>query len=870
MFKYIAKKIFGTRNDRVIKELQPIVDAINSLELEISKLSDDELQEKTKEFKNRIKNGQSLDDVLVEAFAVVREASKRTIGLRHFDVQLMGGVILHRGKIAEMRTGEGKTLVATLPVYLNSLTCEGVHVVTVNDYLAKRDSEWMGPIFKFLGLTVGLVQHDVPQRLKKEAYNCDVTYITNNELGFDYLRDNMVVRKEDRVLRKLNYAIIDEVDSILIDEARTPLIISGAAEQSTDKYYTINKIVGLLKGRFVTDEEQIAAKHKSEDLGIGYDYLMEEKNQTVSLTAEGVSKCERILGVENLYNDIESEWVHHINQALRAHNFFKKDVEYVVKDNEIIIVDEFTGRLMPGRRWSDGLHQAIEAKENVKIAEENQTLASITFQNFFKMYNKLAGMTGTALTEADEFYEIYKLDVVEVPTNQPVSREDFTDVIYKTQKEKLNAIVEDIIENRKKSRPILVGTKSIEKSEQLSALLKKRGIPHQVLNAKFHEMEANIISQAGRKGAVTIATNMAGRGTDIVLGGNPCDAEEAKFVKEAGGLYILGAERHDSRRIDNQLRGRAGRQGDPGASRFYISLDDDLMRLFGSERISFFMNAGLEDGQDIQHPWISKAIETAQKRVEAMNFDIRKQLLEFDNVMNKQREVVYKQRDILLFSEDLTEDICSIIDDTVEAVFDRFVPANVYPEEWDLLGLLNWIKLTTNEADINDLEYCREYPINGLKDHLKELLEELYVKKIKDIPKEILVEAQKFIMLQIADNCWKENLYNLDQLKKGIGLRAYGQKDPIREYQQESFNMFINMINRIKQETFEYLFKANIYEHLMICKEQDYDLVNNLFDLDEVKNEKNSASNASLLDKIGRNDLCPCGSGKKYKKCCGQ
>lgn len=870
MFKYIAKKIFGTRNDRVIKELQPIVDTVNALESNISSLSDAELKGKTLEFKHRIKEGATLDDILAEAFAVVREASKRSIGLRHFDVQIMGGVILHRGKIAEMRTGEGKTLVATLPVYLNALTGDGVHVVTVNDYLAKRDSEWMGPVFQFLGLTVGLVQHDVTQKNKKEAYNCDVTYITNNELGFDYLRDNMVIRKEDRALRKLNYAIIDEVDSILVDEARTPLIISGSAEQSTDKYYTINKIIPLLKGRFVSDEEQIKAKHDNQDLSIGFDFLMDEKNQTVSLTNEGVAKCEKILGVENLYNDIESEWVHHIIQALRAHNFFKRDVEYVVKNNEIMIVDEFTGRLMPGRRWSDGLHQAIEAKENVKIAEENQTLASITFQNYFRMYKKLAGMTGTALTEADEFFEIYKLDVVEIPTNKPVSREDFTDVIYKTQKEKLNAIVEDIIENRKKGRPMLVGTKSIEKSEQLSSLLKTRGIPHQVLNAKFHEMEANIISQAGRKGAVTIATNMAGRGTDIVLGGNPCDQEEAQAVKDAGGLYIIGTERHDSRRIDNQLRGRAGRQGDPGASRFYISLDDDLMRLFGSERIAFFMNAGLEDGQDIQHPWISKAIETAQKRVEAMNFDVRKQLLEFDNVMNKQREVVYKQRDLLLFSDDLMDDICGIIDDVVESAFEIYIPAKVYPEAWDIDALSKWIKLSTNES-LENLEYCREYPLSGFKDHLKDLLEDAYTKKNKDIPKDVLLDAQKFIMLQVVDNCWKENLYNLDQLKKGIGLRAYGQKDPIREYQQESFNMFMNMINRIKQETFEYLFKANMHEHIMIRKEEKaYNLINDLFDLSDSPDATASKNNANHLDKIGRNDLCPCGSGKKYKKCCGQ
>lgn len=875
MLKYFARKIFGTKNERLIKSLNPLVDAINLLENDLSFLSDDDLKLKTDYFKNRIKDGATLDDILVEAFALVREASKRTIGLRHFDVQMMGGIMLHRGNIAEMRTGEGKTLVATLPVYLNSLTGEGVHVVTVNDYLAKRDSEWMGPVFKFLGLSVGVVEHDTHQSQKKAAYNCDVTYITNNELGFDYLRDNMVTRKEDRVLRKLNYAIIDEVDSILVDEARTPLIISGATDQSTDKYYTINKIIPMLKGRFVTDDEEIAAKHQKIDLSIGYDFLMNEKSQTVSLTVEGVSKCERILGIDNLYNDVESEWVHHIIQALRAYNFFKKDVDYVSKNNEIIIVDEFTGRLMPGRRWSDGLHQAIEAKENVQIAQENQTLASITFQNYFRMYNKLSGMTGTAITEADEFFEIYKLDVVEIPTNKDVLRKDFADVIYKTQKEKFNAIVEDIIENRKKGRPILVGTKSIEKSEQLSAILKTRGVPHQVLNAKFHEMEANIISQAGSRGTVTIATNMAGRGTDIVLGGNPCSKEDADFVKDAGGLYIIGTERHDSRRIDNQLRGRAGRQGDPGESKFYISLEDDLMRLFGSDKITSLMNFGLADGEEIQHPWISKAIEVAQKRVESMNFDVRKQLLEFDNVMNKQREVVYKQRDLLLFSEDLSSEVSSILEDTVDVVFDQFIPQKGYQEAWDIDGLLNWLNQNINDFSILDLEYAREYPRHGFKDHLKELLGNFYNNKYKAIRKDVLLDAQKLIMMQVVDNCWKENLYNLDQLKKGIGLRAYGQKDPIMEYKQESFNMFINMINRIKQETFEYLFKADIASHAIKdnSDNSDYSLVEGLLFGNDINGAVNinaqNLKNSRLLDKVGRNDSCPCGSGRKYKKCCG-
>ncbi|MDR0676991.1 MAG: preprotein translocase subunit SecA [Elusimicrobiota bacterium] len=866
MIKYIIKKFFGTRNSRVISSLQPIVNKINSFEYSFSKLSDEYLQSKTIEFKSRLENGETLDDILPEAFAVVREASKRTIGLRHFDVQIMGGIILHKGKIAEMKTGEGKTLVATLPVYLNALTGEGVHIVTVNDYLAKRDSEWMRPIFEFLGLSVGLIQHDMRSIIKKEAYKCDLTYITNNELGFDYLRDNMVIRKEDRVLRKLNFAIIDEVDSILIDEARTPLIISGAAEKSTDKYYTINKIVPLLKGKFVSEEEQIDAKYKNEDLSKGYDYLVDEKNHNISLTSDGILKCEKILNIENLYNDMESEWVHHIVQALKAHNLFKRDVDYVVKDNEIIIVDEFTGRLMPGRRWSDGLHQAVEAKENVAIAEENQTLATITFQNFFRMYSKLAGMTGTALTEAEEFYEIYKLDVVEIPTNKPTIREDFTDVIYKSEREKYNAIMKDIIENRKNGRPVLVGTKSIEKSEYLSSLLKKKGVPHQVLNAKYHEQEANIIAQAGRKNTVTIATNMAGRGTDIVLGGNPLNDDEAEIVKNLGGLYIIGTERHDSRRIDNQLRGRSGRQGDAGATRFYISLEDDLMRLFGTDKTSLFTKLGLEEGQDIQHPWISKAIASAQKRVEGMNFDIRKQLIEFDNVMNKQREVVYKQRDMLLFAENLDTAVNDVIDDVVESVIDTYIPSKAYPEEWNLKGLCDWININAN-SDIDTLEEFREYQRDGIINSIKELLYEIYSQKIKELSKNIVLEIQRIVLLQVVDICWKEHLYNLDQLRKGIGFRAYGQKDPILEYKNEAYKLFLAMIQRIKTTSFEYIFKADMTRKILIDEKDDFEMVK---ELSNEKKKNNFSQQRLKINKIGRNDICPCGSGKKYKKCCGK
>jgi preprotein translocase subunit SecA len=605
-------------------------------------------------------------------------------------------------------------------------------------------------------------------------------------------------------------------------------------------------------------------------LTLGYDYIVDEKNHNVSLTNEGVLKCEKILGVENLYNDMESEWVHHIVQALKAHNLFKKDVDYVVKDNEIIIVDEFTGRLMPGRRWSDGLHQAIEAKENVEIAEENQTLATITFQNFFRMYNKLAGMTGTALTEAEEFFEIYKLDVVEVPTNKSVSRQDFTDVIYRTEREKYNAIIKDIAENRKIGRPILVGTKSIEKSEYLSSLLKKSGIPHQVLNAKYHEQEANIISQAGRKGNVTIATNMAGRGTDIVLGGNPVNEEESQIVKSAGGLYIIGTERHDSRRIDNQLRGRAGRQGDPGASRFYISLEDDLMRLFGTDKSALFSKLGLEEGQDIQHPWISKAIASAQRRVEGMNFDIRKQLIEFDNVMNKQREVVYKQRDVLLFADNLESAVDDIIEDVVEMAIDEYIPLKSYPEQWDMKGLCSWININTN-SEIDDLEECKNYPREGVLTSIKDLLKEIYSEKKKDMPQELILELQRVILLQVVDNCWKEHLYNLDQLRKVIGFRAYGQKDPVLEYKNEAFKMFVSMINRIKQSSFEYIFKTDMSKTILVDRNESVYEEDNLngkvFDRNE---HGNIGQDSHKLDKIGRNDLCPCGSGKKFKKCCGQ
>ncbi|MBI4057278.1 MAG: preprotein translocase subunit SecA, partial [Elusimicrobia bacterium] len=676
-------RLFGTKSQRDLKRLAPLLQVINSLESSLTPLEDQALRAKTQEFRNRLADGATLDDILPEAFAVVREASRRAIGLRHFDVQILGGMVLHQGKISEMKTGEGKTLVATLSIYLNALNGKGVHLVTVNDYLAKRDCGWMGPIFEFLGMTVGYVQHDMDNAIRRQMYACDVTYVTNNELGFDYLRDNMVVRVEDRVLKPLNYAIVDEVDSILIDEARTPLIISGPAEESTDKYAIIDRVIPSLKVRFVTEKEEIQSKYTGEDLGKGFDAIIDEKSHTATLTDQGISKCEKLLGIGNLYDDVQSEWVHHITQALRAHHLYHRDVDYVVKDGEVVIVDEFTGRLMPGRRWSEGLHQAVEAKEHLPIKEENQTLATITFQNFFKMYKKLAGMTGPAMTEAQEFWEIYKLDVVEIPTNRSMVRMDFPDLVYRTEREKFNAIVAEIEEWWKKGRPVLVGTRSIEKSEKLSAMLRPKGIPHQVLNAKYHEMEAQIIAQAGKKAAVTIATNMAGRGTDIILGGNPADLGEQKQVVELEGLHVLGTERHESRRIDNQLRGRCARQGDPGSSRYYLSLEDELMRLFGSDRLSTIMEKlGMEEGEVIESRLVSHQIQSAQRRVEAQNFDIRKQLLDYDKVMNLQREAVYGLRNEILDGKDVSERILQMIEESLDEKLDLWAPQDAHSQTW--------------------------------------------------------------------------------------------------------------------------------------------------------------------------------------------
>jgi len=869
MITKLIEALIGTKSERDLKKLKPIVEIINSFEDKISKLKDEELKNKTIEFKERLKNGETLDDILPEAFACVREASKRTIGLRHYDVQLIGGIVLHQGRIAEMKTGEGKTLVATLPSYLNALEGKGVHVVTVNDYLAKRDASWMGPIHNFLGLSVGYIQHDMTHEERQKMYACDITYITNNELGFDYLRDNMVIDKNEKVLRGLNYAIVDEVDSILIDEARTPLIISGPAEESTEKYYIVNRIVPMLKVRFITEKEEIEAKRTGEDLGKGYDAIIDEKNHNVVLTEEGVAKCEKMLGVSNIYDDVSAEWVHHITQALRAHHLFKRDVEYVVKDGEIIIVDEFTGRLMPGRRWSDGLHQAIEAKEHLRIKEENQTLATITFQNFFKLYKKLAGMTGTAKTESAEFLEIYKLDVVEIPPNKLCIRKDYPDRVYRTEREKYNAIVAEIEERWKKGQPLLVGTRSIEKSEKLSSMLRNKGIPHQVLNAKYHEMEAQIIAQAGRKGTVTIATNMAGRGTDIILGGNPPDEENQKYVISVGGLHVIGTERHESRRIDNQLRGRCARQGDPGSSVFYVSLEDELMRLFGSEKISVIMGKlGMQEGEVIESRIITRQIENAQKRVEAMNFDTRKHILDYDNVMNKQRQAIYELRDMILEGIDIEERVKKIIEESFEEHLKEYADPQKSYQLWDIENLNIYLKRTFGFI----YEQDKNSPITNfdfLKENILEKVWQIFEKRRKDFTDRGVdfKEMQRVLLLQIIDHNWKNHLYELDHLKKGVFLRAYGQKDPLIEYQKESYAMFERMLNKVRELMVEYIFKMQLPPRISkpVQNQQNKDEKNNK------KNEEQKPQQPTILNKkIGRNDPCPCGSGKKYKKCCGK
>ncbi|MBU2549636.1 MAG: preprotein translocase subunit SecA [Proteobacteria bacterium] len=836
MIGRLLKKVVGTKNDRELKRLSPLVDQVRSFEPGLRRLSDEVLRSKTKEFKEKLDQGADLDDILPEAFAAVREASLRVLGQRHFDVQVLGGIVLHQGKIAEMKTGEGKTLAATLPVYLNALTGRGCHVVTVNDYLARRDSEWMGTIYRFLGLDVGVIVHGLDDEQRRQAYHADVTYGTNNEFGFDYLRDNMKFSLQDYVQRDYHFAIVDEVDSILIDEARTPLIISGPAEESTELYYRLNRVIPRLK--------------KDED------YTIDEKARAAVMTEEGVARAEQIIGVENLYDPKSMEVLHHLNQALKAHALFARDVDYIVKEGQVIIVDEFTGRLMPGRRYSDGLHQALEAKEGVHIENENQTLASITFQNFFRMYDKLAGMTGTADTEAAEFAKIYKLDVVVIPTHKDMIRKDHPDVVYRTEREKFEAVADEIEELNTAGQPVLVGTISIQKSELVSKMLKVRGIRHEVLNAKHHEKEAQIVAQAGQMGSVTISTNMAGRGTDIVLG---------EGVPDLGGLHILGTERHESRRIDNQLRGRSGRQGDPGSSRFFLSLEDDLMRIFGAERIQGLMGRlGMEEGEPIEHRMISSAIETAQGKVEGHNFEIRKHLLEYDDVMNQQRDVIYKQRRNVLAGDNLHEEIVSMIEDVADGLIETYTDEKTYPEEWDLAGLSEQVfRFFDTRLDLEGLEDLNR---EDLRDRIADEARSRYEAKALELGSSLIRDLERYVLLQSLDNQWKDHLLSMDHLKEGIGLRGYGQRDPLREYQREGYDMFMEMVERIKSDALTFLF------HVRLEREED---------LQEVapKEQEMYLSRGGEEDKpqpvkrkeakVGRNDPCPCGSGKKYKKCCG-
>ena len=915
-------KIFKSYSEKEVKRVMPLVEQINGLEESMAKLSDEELRNKTTEFKGRLANGETLDDLLPEAFAVVREASKRVLGLRHFDVQLIGGIILHQGRIAEMKTGEGKTLVATLPAYLNALSGEGVHIVTVNDYLAKRDSEWMGKVYRFLGLSVGLIIAGMKPNEKQDAYNCDITYGTNNEFGFDYLRDNMVIYKNQLVQRKLSYAIVDEIDSILIDEARTPLIISGRANKSSDLYKKADSFVRKLQAKVIV-EEDVKDEAQAED-NENYDYIVDLKAKSATLTQKGIAKAEEEFHLEN-FNDIEnSELVHNVNQALRAYGIMKKDIDYIVKDGEVLIVDEFTGRIMYGRRYNNGLHQAIEAKEQVKIADESKTLATITFQNYFRMYEKLSGMTGTAMTEEAEFQEIYKLDVIEIPTNKPLARIDDPDIIYKNEDAKFRAVIEDIKESHAKGQPVLVGTVSIEKSEKLSKLLDKEGIKHTVLNAKQHEKEAEIVAQAGKYGAVTIATNMAGRGTDIMLGGNSeylakqemkrlgyseelieqatafnetteqeiLDArakfkelenkfneeikEEKQKVIDAGGLKIIGTERHESRRIDNQLRGRSGRQGDPGNSKFYIGLDDDLMKIFGGNAITkVYDTLGADENMPIQSRMISSAVENAQKKVEGKNFSIRKNVLNYDDVMNTQREIIYKQRREVLDGENIKDNVISMMDSTVEAIVAAYAEdENVNIDEALLLEINTTLGLSKESLGLNEGDKVK---VNELTDKVTEAVHKKYEEKEAMVGAEDLREIERVITLKVVDDQWMEHIDNMDELKNGIGLRAYGQKDPVVQYRIEGFDMFDEMVNNIKidiTKSMLHLEKADNVQREEAAQITDASLRDTAISLvDGSITPQEGGVNKTVVNegpKVGRNDPCPCGSGKKYKNCCGK
>ncbi len=843
-----TKKIFGDPNERELKKLQPIVEKIGSYEPDILKLSDEELKNKTPKFKERLDKGETLDDILPEVFAVVREVAKRVTKMRPFDVQLIGGIILHQGKIAEMATGEGKTLVATMPAYLNALKGNSVHIVTVNDYLAKRDRHWMGGIYESLGLKVGLIQHDMRIDERKKAYEVDIIYGTNNEFGFDYLRDNMAIHLEGVVQRGYDFAIVDEVDSILIDEARTPLIISGPSEESTKIYQQINRIATRLQGEI--------------------DYKVHEKEKTVTLTEEGVTRIEGLLQIKNLYDEKNMNVQHHIIQSLKAQKLFKKDVDYIVKNGEVIIVDEFTGRLMFGRRYSDGLHQAIEAKEGVVIARENQTLATITFQNYFRLYKKLAGMTGTSKTEEEEFIHIYNLPVVVIPPNKKLIRNNSPDVIYRNEREKFKAVIKEIVEVYKMGRPILVGTVSIDKSEMLSKLLKKKNIKHNVLNAKNHEGEAEIVAQAGQGRNVTISTNMAGRGTDIVLG---------EGIAKLGGLHVVGTERHESRRIDNQLRGRSGRQGDPGSSRFFLSLEDDLMRLFGSDRVSGIMEKlGMEEDVPIEHPLITRSIESAQKKVEARNFEIRKQLLDFDNEMEYQRKVIYEQRRMILESKDVKKHILEMVKDTIENILENYTNKEIYPEEWDWSGLKDHFTQIFSISLVIPREEILKLSIPKLQNILTEKAIKIYELREKEFTPPLMRQIETMIVLRVVDREWKDNLRRLDELKQGIGLRAYGQKDPLMEYHFEANNMFQDMINSIKEEVVKFIYKVRLKKEesqgvRKVRRETPAPLASNQTKKSPfVKRKGLRGEEGKKKKKVGRNDPCPCGSGLKYKYCCGK
>ncbi|HZX61105.1 MAG TPA: preprotein translocase subunit SecA [Candidatus Methylomirabilis sp.] len=931
MWKTLIGTVIGTKNERELRRMQPLAARITALEPEIRTLDDAALAAKTPELKERLARGATVEEILPEAFATVREVARRVLNMRHFDVQLIGGVVLHEGKIAEMATGEGKTLVATLPTYLNALEGRGVHIVTVNDYLAKRDSQWMGGIYQFLGLRVGLIQHDMDDADRHRAYAADVTYGTNNEFGFDYLRDNMKFALEDMVQRELHYAIVDEVDSILIDEARTPLIISGPADESTDRYYQIDRIIPRLKRAATITGGKLSEVEATRE----GDFIVDEKAKTVTITEQGVAKVERLLGVTNLYDPDNIDVLHHVQQGLRAHSLFQRDVDYVVKDGQVIIVDEFTGRLMPGRRWSDGLHQAVEAKEKVKIERENQTLATITFQNYFRMYDKLAGMTGTADTEAAEFAQIYNLDVVIIPTNQPLLRTNHPDVIYRTGPEKFTAVVDEIVELYQMGRPVLVGTTSIEKSERLSTLLKHRGIPHQVLNAKYHEREAEIVAQAGRYKAVTIATNMAGRGTDILLGGHPhnlaremvrrqenpedvdpgemartleeakrmqqyglldpaiepdayarclakvrplCSAEHERVV-QLGGLHIVATERHEARRIDNQLRGRAGRQGDPGSSRFYLSLEDDLLRIFGGERLQRIMDKlGMEEGEVIEHGMVTKAIETAQKRVEAHNFEIRKHLLEYDDVMNRQRQIIYGERRKILEGENLRETVLEMAEEVLDSLVGLYVHEDTYPEEWDLRGLSEALYRQFGVDFAVPPEALQELTFGALRAEVWEKVREAYERREQELGAELMRVLEREVMLRVVDAQWKDHLLAMDHLKEGIGLRGYGQRDPLVEYKREGFEIFDAMVDRIKEQGVLYLYRL---QPVVSEAEPSAEAAGDGQTQPRIRREalrpvpkpslrsSPPAAVAAKAGKIGRNESCPCGSGKKYKKCCG-